>query len=54
MSRPDTWFPKLTTLRKMACLDTDPPDPSYIGSGNQPEFTEAFLELALWAVDGPP
>ena len=28
MSRPDTWFPKLTTLRKMACLDTEPPDPS--------------------------
>jgi len=25
MSRPGTWFPKLTTLRKMACLDTDPP-----------------------------
>ncbi|MGB5523182.1 MAG: right-handed parallel beta-helix repeat-containing protein [Polyangiales bacterium] len=50
MSRPGIWFPKLTTLRKMACLDTEPPDPSCIGSGNQDDINEVLNKPGSIAV----
>lgn len=50
MSRPGVWFPKFTTLRKMACLDTEPLEPSCIGSGDQDDINEVLNKPGSLAV----